>query len=438
MSSFGNYFRVTTFGESHCYGVGCIIDGVPPRLGLTEADIQPQLTRRRPGQSKLATARNEADQVKIFSGTEHGRTLGTPIGLFVKNKDQRPGDYKTMSQHPRPSHADYTYHAKYGVHSQSGGGRSSARETIGRVAAGAVAEKWLYERFGVEIVGWVSAVGKEQIADGEIDFDTITREMVEDTVPMRCGNHEAKERMTKVIEQAKEEHDSIGGVITCVVRGCPPGWGEPCFDKLEAKLAHAMLSIPATKGFEIGSGFSGVSMRGSDHNDMFVKKADGTLGTTTNRSGGIQGGISNGEHITFRIAFKPPATIGKEQKTATYTGDDSELAAKGRHDPCVVTRAISIVETMAALVLADAAMAQLAREGSVQPETTTMLEEAGNPLAGGGGARSIVPPPPRPAAAPAPSPPVVQPAAPAPEVAQYPPALWLAVGIAIGLYFVKL
>jgi len=364
MSSFGTHFRVTTFGESHCYGVGCIIDGVPPRLGLTEADIQPQLTRRRPGQSKLTTARNEADQVKILSGTEFGKTLGTPIGLLVRNKDQRPGDYGTMKSQPRPSHADYTYHAKYGTHSSSGGGRSSARETIGRVAAGAVAEKWLYDRFGIEIVAWVSAVGDEEIPESDINLETISREDVDANVPLRCGTAEAQERMSKVIHAARDDHDSIGGCVTCVARGLPAGWGEPCFDKLEAKLAHAMLSIPATKGFEIGSGFSGVRMRGSAHNDLFVKREDGSLGTSTNRSGGIQGGITNGEPITFRIAFKPPATIGKEQATATYTGDEGKMAAKGRHDPCVVPRAISIVECMCALVLADAACAQLARDGA--------------------------------------------------------------------------
>eukprot|EP00729_Bicosta_minor_P012396 gene12396-11771_t len=334
MSSFGTHFRVTTFGESHCYGVGCIIDGVPPRLGLTEADIQPQLTRRRPGQSKLTTARNEADQVKILSGTEFGKTLGTPIGLL------------------------------YGTHSSSGGGRSSARETIGRVAAGAVAEKWLYDRFGIEIVAWVSAVGDEEIPESDINLETISREDVDANVPLRCGTAEAQERMSKVIHAARDDHDSIGGCVTCVARGLPAGWGEPCFDKLEAKLAHAMLSIPATKGFEIGSGFSGVRMRGSAHNDLFVKREDGSLGTSTNRSGGIQGGITNGEPITFRIAFKPPATIGKEQATATYTGDEGKMAAKGRHDPCVVPRAISIVECMCALVLADAACAQLARDGA--------------------------------------------------------------------------
>eukprot|EP00038_Savillea_parva_P006410 m.163620 g.163620 ORF g.163620 m.163620 type:complete len:421 (-) comp12319_c0_seq1:1835-3097(-) len=360
-SSFGKHFRVTTFGESHCHAVGCIIDGVPPRLELSEDDIQPQLTRRRPGQSALTTPRNEADQVILMSGTEFGRTLGTPIGLMVRNKDQRPGDYGSTSSQPRPSHADYTYQLKYGIHASSGGGRSSARETIGRVAAGAIAEKWLKTRFGTEIVAWVSSVGAESLSEGEVDMDTVTRADVDATVPLRCASKPAMERLSKVIEAARDDHDSIGGTVTCVCRNVPIGLGEPCFDKLEALLAHGMLSIPATKGFEIGSGFEGTKMRGSVHNDPFVKKGD-RLGTSSNRSGGIQGGISNGEHVYFRVAFKPPATIGKEQSTATYEGGDSKMAAKGRHDPCVVPRAIAIVEAMAALVLADAAMQQLARE----------------------------------------------------------------------------
>eukprot|EP00912_Choanoflagellata_sp_UC4_P002034 UC4_evm4s1299 len=358
MSTFGKYFRVTTFGESHCHSVGAIIDGVPPRMALTEDDIQPQLTRRRPGQSKLATPRNEADRVTIMSGTELGLTLGTPIGLFVKNKDHKPGDYKEMKQIPRPSHADFTYRAKYGTHSQSGGGRSSARETIGRVAGGAIAEKWLKERYGIEIVAWVSSVGS--VEDGKVDLDTISREEVDKNVPVRCGCSSSVEPMSKVIETLRDAKDSTGGVVTCVCRGVPAGWGEPCFDKLEAILAHAMLSIPATKGFEFGSGFSGTKAKGSEHNDPFVKK-EGRMGTTTNNSGGVQGGITNGEHIYFRVAFKPPATIGQAQNTANFVGDADVLEAKGRHDPCVVPRAVPIVEAMAALTLIDLAMAQLAR-----------------------------------------------------------------------------
>lgn len=356
-STFGTVFRVTTFGESHCRAVGAIVDGCPPRLALTEADIQPQLDRRRPGQSKVTTPRAESDTVTILSGTEHGVTLGTPIGLMVPNKDQRPGDYAEMSRIPRPSHADFTYETKYGVRASSGGGRSSARETIGRVAAGAIAEKWLREQHGVEIVAWVSSVGT--IDSPQPDLDTISRSVV-DASPVRCPDATAAAAMWDAIVAARDANDSLGGVVTCVCRNLPAGLGEPVFDKLEAKLAHAMLSIPATKGFEIGSGFAGTRLRGSEHNDPFVLKGD-RLGTTTNNSGGIQGGISNGEPIVMRIAFKPPATISQPQQTADFDGKPVTLEAKGRHDPCVVPRAIPIVEAMAALVLIDAALIQKTR-----------------------------------------------------------------------------
>jgi len=355
-STIGTLFRVSTFGESHCKGVGAIVDGCPSRIPLTEADIQPQLDRRRPGQSKVATARAESDTVTILSGTENGLTLGTPIGLFVPNKDQRPGDYQEMNQIPRPSHADYTYQMKYGIRASSGGGRSSARETIGRVAAGAIAEKVLKLKFGIDIVAWVSSVGE---IDGEVDADTITRERVDGTM-VRCPDVDASARMEQAIVAAKADGDSLGGIVSCVCRNVPAGWGEPVFDKLEAALARAMMSLPATKAFEIGSGFAGTRMRGSAHNDMFVGKG-GQLGTRTNRSGGIQGGISNGEPIVFRVAFKPPATISKAQPTVDFNGTPVVLEAKGRHDPCVVPRAIPIVETMAALVLMDAALRQHAR-----------------------------------------------------------------------------
>lgn len=374
MSSFGSVFRVSTFGESHCKGVGCIVDGVPPGLGLVEADIQVQLDRRRPGQSALTTKRDEKDRVTIMSGTEYGKTLGSPIGLFVPNEDMRPGDYADMRAIPRPSHADFTYMLKYGIRSSSGGGRASARETIGRVAAGAIAEKWLFEKFGVTIVAWVSSVGPVA-ADRAFELDnSITRQVV-DGNPVRCPDLKVVPEMTKIIEAARDDNDSIGGVVTCVCRGAQPGWGEPCFDKLEALLAHAMLSIPATKGFEIGSGFEGTKMRGSSHNDPFALK-NGKLGTTTNNSGGIQGGISNGENIVFRVAFKPPATIGRSQNTSDFEGVDTVLNAKGRHDPCVVPRAVPIVETMAALVLADAAMIQLARSSAlISPAVVVQPEE---------------------------------------------------------------
>jgi chorismate synthase len=356
-STFGTLFRVSTFGESHCAGVGAIVDGCPPNLELTEADIQAQLTRRRPGQSKVNTPRDEKDQVKILSGTEFGKTLGTPIGLFVANEDQRPHDYGDMSQIPRPSHADFTYQSKYGTRASSGGGRSSARETIGRVAAGAIAEKWLREQHGIEIVAWVSACG--DLEASEVDSDTLTREQVDQNI-IRCPDLKVAEAMINKVTALRDAGDSVGGVLNCVVRNCPAGWGEPVFDKLEAKLAHAMLSIPATKGFEIGSGFAGTRMCGSQHNDPFVMKGN-RLGTTTNHSGGVQGGISNGEPILFRVAIKPVATISKAQPTADFSGKDTVLEAKGRHDPFVVNRAVPIVETMTALVLMDMALIQRSR-----------------------------------------------------------------------------
>ncbi|MCK4503304.1 MAG: chorismate synthase [Desulfuromonadales bacterium] len=357
MSSFGRIFRISTFGESHCPGVGVVVDGIPPTMSLSAADIQTQLDRRRPGGNKLGTERDEADQVQILSGIENGLTLGTPIGMLINNKNQRPGDYGEMQQIPRPSHADYTYQMKYGIRAASGGGRSSARETIGRVAAGAIAEKYLREEFGIEIVAWVSSVGNHDA--NNINMDTITRAEV-DANDIRCPDQLAAEKMTAEIVAARKAKDSVGGVISCVCRNLPVGLGEPVFDRLEAKLAQAMLSLPATKGFEIGSGFAGTRMRGSVHNDPFIQKGD-KLGTKTNNSGGVQGGISNGEPVYFRVAFKPVATIGQEQQTADFSGQETILAAKGRHDPCVVSRAIPIVETMAALVLADLALIQKMR-----------------------------------------------------------------------------
>ena len=359
-STLGTLYTVTTFGESHCKGVGAVVDGCPPGLELTEADIQPQLTRRRPGQSDLSTPRQEADQVTIYSGTEFGRTLGTPIMLLVNNRDQRPQDYGEMSRIPRPSHADYTYQMKYGVRASSGGGRSSARETIGRVAAGAIAEKWLREQYGTEIVAWVSAVG--DIEAPPADIDRITRAEVDRTI-IRCPDAATAGRMQDRVREVLEAKDSTGGILTCVCRNVPVGLGEPLFDKLEARLAQAMLSLPATKGFDIGSGFAGTRLRGSTHNDPFVRRTSG-LGTRTNHSGGVQGGISNGEPIVFRVAFKPVATIGLAQETVDFDGEPVTLEAKGRHDPCVVPRAVPIVEAMAALVLIDLALMQRARQGA--------------------------------------------------------------------------
>jgi len=361
-STFGTLFRVTTFGESHGLGVGAIVDGCPPALELSEADIQRQLDRRRPGQSPLVTPRDEPDRVSLLSGVEDGYTLGTPIGMVVRNRDQRPGDYTGMRAVPRPSHADYTYRMKYGKQASSGGGRSSARETIGRVAGGAVAEKWLRVACGVEIVAWVSAVGVVEAPQpqdhgwsrGEVDRHAV-----------RCPDEDSAVRMTEAIEQARAEKDSLGGVVTCLVRGVPAGWGEPVFDKMEAQLARAMLSIPSVRGFDIGSGFAGARGRGSENNDLFVARGSG-LGTATNRDGGVQGGISNGEAIYFRTAFKPPATIGRPQSTVAFDGEPVLFEAAGRHDPCVVPRAVPIVETMTALVLADMALRQRARSGSAR------------------------------------------------------------------------
>lgn len=358
-STFGTLFRVSTFGESHGKAVGAIVDGCPANLQLTEEDIQPQLTRRRPGQSEMTTPRDEADRVIILSGCEDGKTLGTPIGLMVNNRDQRPGDYQEMSQVPRPSHADFTYQHKYGNRAASGGGRSSARETIGRVAAGAIAEKWLRENFGTEIVAWVSSVGEVDAPD--LSTESLNRTEVDKNL-IRCPDDQSAEKMMELVANARDQKDSVGGVLTCVARGVPVGLGEPVFERLEAKLAQAMLSIPATKGFEIGSGFAGSRMRGSAHNDPFEMKANGQLGTLTNHSGGVQGGISNGEPVVFRIAFKPPATIGQAQQTSTFQGEKTVLEAKGRHDPCVVPRAVPIVETMTAMTLMDFVLCQSYRK----------------------------------------------------------------------------
>ncbi len=355
-STFGTLFKVTTFGESHGSGVGAGVDGCPAGVELSLSAIQAQLDRRRPGQSRLTTPRQEGDQVEFLSGMENGRTLGTPIALLVRNRNQRPGDYGAMANIPRPSHADYTYRMKYGMTSQSGGGRASARETLARVAAGSVSEQLLKTAFGVEIVAWVSQVGKIKASFN--DIADLSRAMV-DHEAVRCPDLKAAAAMTAAIEKAVAEQDSLGGVVSCVCRGVPAGWGEPVFDKLDALLAQAMLSIPAVKGFAVGSGFSSAVMSGSEHNDLFVAGGQ-ELGTQTNYSGGVQGGISNGQFINFEVAFKPTATIGKAQKTVDYEGRDVILEGKGRHDPCVLPRAVPVVEAMAALVLADLALRQVA------------------------------------------------------------------------------
>ncbi|WP_288257690.1 chorismate synthase [uncultured Prochlorococcus sp.] len=349
-SSFGKIFRVSTFGESHGGAVGVILDGCPPKLKVDINLIQNDLDRRRPGQSDITTPRNEEDKIEILSGIKEGLTLGTPIAMLVRNKDQRPGDYNNLEQVFRPSHADGTYHLKYGIQASSGGGRASARETIGRVAAGAVAKQLLKTFCNTEILSWVkrihdidSDINKEKISLNEIDSNIV-----------RCPDEKVSAEMIERIKQLKRQGDSCGGVIECLVRNVPSGLGMPVFDKLEADLAKALMSLPATKGFEIGSGFSGTYLKGSEHNDAFIKSDHiRKLRTTSNNSGGIQGGISNGENIEMKIAFKPTATIGKEQKTVNAEGKEVLMKAKGRHDPCVLPRAVPMVDAMVALVLAD-------------------------------------------------------------------------------------
>jgi len=348
-SSFGTLFRITTFGESHGPGLGVVVDGCPPRLSLDVGAIQHELDRRRPGQSRLVTQRKEDDAVEILSGVLDRQTLGTPIAMLIRNADARSKDYEGVARAYRPSHADYTYDAKYGIRAIAGGGRASARETAGRVAAGAIAQQLLAARHAIQIVAWVDEVAG--IA-ASVDAATVTRHAV-DVNDVRCPDTSFAPQMIERIERARKDGDSVGGVIRAVARGVPAGWGEPVFDKLEADLAKAMLSIPAVKGVENGSGFAGTLLAGSEHNDPFYRRDDGTIGTRTNHSGGVQGGISNGEPITLRIAFKPTATIMRAQDTVDTNGEPAVLQPKGRHDPCVLPRAVPIVEAMFALVLAD-------------------------------------------------------------------------------------
>lgn len=418
MSSFGRIFRITTFGESHGTSVGCVIDGVPPNLPLCADDIQIQLNRRRPGQSSITTKRNEKDKVQILSGTENGVTLGTPIGLQVLNEDQRKHDYASTDVAPRPGHADYTYHIKYGVKASSGGGRASARETIGRVAAGAVAEKWLNMEYNTAIVSWVSAVyyiclptevaaaleaipptredveaigtiykltdgtlmdktgvrydmKTGDVLSGEDKFD---ESLIEERIPTRCPHTSTAAKMVSMISSMRDSGDSVGGIVTTVVKRVPVGLGEPCFDKLEAELAKAMMSLPATKGFEVGEGFDAINFTGSRHNDLFspythteMKKENqgqqNLLSTCTNHAGGTLGGISSGQNLVFRVAVKPVSSISIPQETCTYTGQPTTQVVKGRHDPCVLPRVPPLTESMTALVLTDMAMLQRARMG---------------------------------------------------------------------------
>jgi chorismate synthase len=357
-NSFGKLFTLTTWGESHGPAVGVVVDGCPANLPLAVEEIQTELDRRRPGQSDIVTPRKEADRVELLSGVFEGRTTGVPISMLVRNADQRPGAYDDMREKFRPSHADFTYQAKYGWRDHRGGGRSSARETIGRVAAGAIAKKILALAGGVEVRAFLTQVHDIVVPAGALEpFPSLAE--VEATA-VRCPHPTTAAAMIACIKEARSTGDSVGGVIECRVRGVPAGLGEPVFDRLEADLAKAMLSLPATKGFEIGSGFAGTRLKGSEHNDAFVSR-DGRVRTATNRSGGVQGGISNGEEIVFRVAFKPTATILQPQPTVDIHGVETELAARGRHDPCVLPRAVPIVEAMAALVLVDHWMRQAAQ-----------------------------------------------------------------------------
>jgi len=400
-SSFGTVFRISTWGESHGGGVGVTLDGCPPRIPITREEIQVDLDRRRPGQSRITTPRNEADAVEILSGLNPDDvTLGTPLAMLVRNKDQRSQDYleNDMSVAYRPSHADATYDAKYGVRAIAGGGRSSARETIGRVAAGAVARKILRMHNGVEVVAYVSKV--QDISADNVNHDTVTTEEVDSNI-VRCPDADSAEKMLKRIDEIRRGGNSIGGVVTCVARNVPAGLGSPVFDKLEADLAKACMSIPAAKGFESGDGFGGTLLTGKDHNDEFyIDQETGATRTKTNRSGGIQGGISNGENIVVHVAFKPTSTIGQAQETVTRDGQQVELRGKGRHDPCVLPRAVPMVEAMVALTLVDAIMCQKAQcelfpnnaSGELHPNpmgTTARREGGPNLQTSAAGARPI-------------------------------------------------
>jgi chorismate synthase len=347
-SSFGRIFRASTFGESHGGGVGVVIDGCPPRLALSAEDLQRDLDRRRPGQSRLVTQRDEADEAEILSGVFGGFTTGAPIAVLVRNKDARPGAYEHLRDVYRPSHADFTYDAKFGFRNWEGGGRASARETVGRVAAAAVARRLLNQTEGIEVLAWVRSVADiaTDVEASGVDIDAVEAD------PTRCPDPVAAARITSAIDAARAAGDSLGGVVECICRGVPAGLGEPVFDKLDADLAKAMISLPAAKGFEIGSGFAGTKLTGLAHNDPFEPGVDGPV-TSENRSGGVQGGISNGADIVFRVGFKPTSTIASEQETVTRSGEATTLAAHGRHDPCVLPRAVPMVEAMALLVLAD-------------------------------------------------------------------------------------
>lgn len=348
MNTFGRIFRLTTFGESHGPAIGGVIDGIPAGIEVDLDFIQAELNRRRPGQSSLTTSRKEADNVEILSGIFEGRTTGCPIGFIVRNENQHSADYENLRHVFRPSHADFTYAMKYGIRDHRGGGRTSARETISRVVAGAFA-KLVLRQHGIRITAFTSQVGNIALT---ADYHDLNFSVIEQN-PVRCPDPEVAARMTSLIEQVKGEGDTIGGIITCVIKGCPVGLGEPVFGKLHAELGAAMLSINAVKGFEYGEGFSGVCQRGSQQNDVFVSREDGGVSTLTNHSGGIQGGISNGADIYFRVAFKPVATLLRQQTTIADNGTPITIKPRGRHDPCVLPRAVPIVEAMAAMVILD-------------------------------------------------------------------------------------
>ncbi len=347
-NSFGSVFRVTSFGESHGAAVGCVIDGCPSGLEFSLEEVQADLDRRRPGQSRITTQRRESDVVELLSGVFEGRTTGAPIAMLVRNEDARSRDYDDLAALYRPSHADYTYAARYGVRDHRGGGRASYREAVGRVAAGAVARQLLQDLAGIQVVAYVLQVAEVR---GEVDPEQVTRAAVDANI-VRCPDPVAAEKMIAAVDQARRDGDSLGGIVGVVARNVPAGLGEPVFDKLTADFGRALMSLPASRGFEIGEGFNCVGFRGSSHNDAFTMR-DGQVRTTTNHSGGIQGGISNGETIRMRVAFKPTATIMRDQQTVTTTGEEVTFRARGRHDPCVLPRAVAAVEAMVLLVLAD-------------------------------------------------------------------------------------
>lgn len=361
-NSFGTLFRIATFGESHGGAVGVVVDGCPPNIELSETDIQPELDRRRPGQSSITTPRQETDTITILSGVFEGRTTGTPILIMARNKDMRPQDYDHLKDVFRPSHADLTYLQKYGRRDFRGSGRASARETLARVAAGAIAKKFLKESCGIEFLAYVEKVGS---IHAECDPLLVTAEQVESNM-IRCPDAKKAKEMISLVEEVRDDGDSIGGVVRGVIKNLPSGLGDPVFDKLNSDLAKAMVSINAVKGFEIGSGFAGVELRGSQHNDPLYTDTDGKVRSKTNHAGGIVGGISSGEPVLFRVAFKPVSTIQKAQETVNVKGESVTLEASGRHDPCVVPRAVPIVEAMAAIVVMDHFLRQKALNGGVQ------------------------------------------------------------------------